>query len=240
MSNAHKYPGEELALFEKAVNWKRYFAGRILSYIKGQVFENGAGIGGTTLLLNNENVTQWTLGEPDNSMQQLLQQKINDQLLPANCILHKGTIDSLNAGQLFDCIIYIDVLEHIENDKAEIEKAAAHLEPGGYLVVLSPAFNGLFSPFDKAIGHYRRYTKKTLSIVAPASLQKEKLYYLDSAGYFASLMNKLFLKQSYPTHRQVQLWDKWMVPVSKIIDRLFGYSFGKSILAVWKKNTDAS
>ncbi len=240
MSNAHKYPGEELALFEKAVNWKRYFAGRILSYIKGQVFENGAGIGGTTLLLNNENVTQWTLGEPDNNMQQLLQQKINDQLLPANCILHKGTIDSLNAGQLFDCIIYIDVLEHIENDKAEIEKASAHLEPGGYLVVLSPAFNGLFSPFDKAIGHYRRYTKKTLSIVAPASLQKEKLYYLDSAGYFASLMNKLFLKQSYPTHRQVQLWDKWMVPVSKITDRLFGYSFGKSILAVWKKNTDAS
>ena len=239
MSNAQKYPGEELALFEKAVNWKRYFASRVLPYIKGDVFENGAGIGGTTLLLNNEKVTQWVLGEPDTDMQQLLQQKIKDKLLPANCTLHKGTIDTLNPGQQFDCIIYIDVLEHIENDKAEVEKAAAHLKPGGYLIVLSPAFNGLFSPFDKAIGHYKRYTKKTLAAVASASLQKEKLHYLDSVGYFASVMNKLFLKQSYPTHRQVQLWDKWMVPVSKITDPLFFHSFGKSILAVWKKNTDA-
>lgn len=239
MSNAQKYPGEELALFEKAVNWKRYFTSRLLPYIKGDVFENGAGIGGTTLLLNSKKVTQWVLGEPDIAMQQLLQQKITDKLLPVNCMLHKGTIDSLSTNRLFDCIVYIDVLEHIENDIAEVKKATAHLKPGGFLIILSPAFNSLFSPFDKAIGHYRRYTKKTLAAVADPSLQKEKLHYLDSVGYFASVMNKLFLKQSYPSHRQVQFWDKWMVPVSKITDRIFCYSFGKSILAVWKKKPDA-
>jgi len=59
---------------------------------------------------------------------------------------------------------------------------------------------------------------------------------MDSMGFFASLVNKLLLKQSYPTHKQVQWWDKRLIPVSKITDRIFFYSFGKSILAVWKKN----
>lgn len=59
--------------------------------------------------------------------------------------------------------------------------------------------------------------------------------YLDSVGFFASLMNKLLLRQSYPAKRQVQVWDQLMIPVSRITDRIFFYSFGKSILAVWKK-----
>jgi len=48
-------------------------------------------------------------------------------------------------------------------------------------------------------------------------------------------MNKLFLRQKYPTLKQVRFWDKWMIPISKIKDKLLFHSFGKSIIAVWKK-----
>lgn len=235
MSTDYKYPGEELQLFETATNWKNYFASHIPMFLKGKILEVGAGIGGTTLLLNKGIADSWLLLEPDKIMQQALLQKIKDKVLPSNCRAVQGTLDSLDKNEKFDCIIYIDVLEHIENDAAEVKKATDHLAQDGYLIILSPAFQFLFSPFDKAIGHYRRYNRKTLSAIQPASLTREKIIYLDSIGFFASLLNKILLRQSYPAKKQVQLWDKLMIPVSKITDRIFFYSFGKSILAVWKK-----
>ncbi len=235
MNTDYKYPGEELKLFETATNWKNYFTSHIAMFLKGKVLEVGAGIGGTTLLLNKGKNDYWLLLEPDERMQKLLQEKINNKLLPSNCKTIQGTLDSLDKNDKFDSIIYIDVLEHIEDDATEIIKAVEHLEQGGHLIILSPAFRFLFSPFDKAIGHYRRYTRKTLSTIQPASLTRQKMIYLDSVGFFASLLNKLLLRLSYPAQKQVRVWDQWMIPVSKITDRIFFYSFGKSILAVWKK-----
>ena len=39
----------------------------------------------------------------------------------------------------FDCILYIDVLEHIENDRQELIEAKKRLKPGGRLIILAPA-----------------------------------------------------------------------------------------------------
>jgi 2-polyprenyl-3-methyl-5-hydroxy-6-metoxy-1,4-benzoquinol methylase len=235
MNTDYKYPGEELELFETATNWKKYFASHLPRHLKGEVLEVGAGIGGNTILLNEGKADNWLLLEPDITMQQILQQKIINKVLPCNCKIINGTLDTLNKNEKFDCIIYIDVLEHIKDDATEIKKAAELLKQDGNLIILSPAYNFLFSPFDKAIGHYRRYTRKSLCAIKPATLTEAKNIYLDSVGFFASLMNKLLLRQSYPTQKQVLLWDRWMIPVSRIMDRIFFNSFGKSILAVWKK-----
>jgi hypothetical protein len=51
-----------------------------------------------------------------------------------------------------------------------------------------------------------------------------------------SLANKLLMKQAYPTLRQIKIWDKVCVPLSRLIDKLVLYNFGKSILGVWEKN----
>lgn len=233
MSESFKYPGEELVLFQQATHWKKYFSLQIKPYIKGNVLEVGAGIGSTTLLLNDGSADQWLMLEPDKQLSAQLKSKIETKALPGNSRLQTGTIDQLTST--FDTIIYIDVLEHIENDAEEMKKAALLLRAGGYIVVLSPAFNFLYSPFDKAIGHRRRYNRKMLRNITPANLNLCSSRYYDTIGYFAALMNKLFLRQKYPTHNQVMFWDKWMVPVSKISDKLFLHSFGKSIIAVWKK-----
>jgi hypothetical protein len=167
-------------------------------------------------------------------MFKILNNKKNTGELPDNCSIQKGTIDSLSGK--FDTIIYIDVLEHIEKDKEEISKAAALLNNGGHLIVLSPAFQLLFSPFDKAIGHYRRYSKKNLHNIAPNTLSTVSCKYLDTTGFFAGLMNKIFLRQEYPSINQVIFWDKWLIPISKITDKLFFHQFGKSIIIIWQKN----
>jgi cyclopropane fatty-acyl-phospholipid synthase-like methyltransferase len=233
MTDHFKYQGNELELFQHARNWKSYFSKTIKPYIKKNVLEVGAGIGSTTLLLNDGSATSWLMLEPDANMSNDLQQKLDDKLFPTNCRLQTGTIDQLQPG--FDTIIYIDVLEHIEKDKTELEKAASLLEPGGHIIVLSPAFQSLYSPFDKAIGHYRRYTKQMLKNISPGDLQLVSCRYYDSVGYFAALMNKLLLRKKYPSQGQVLFWDRWMVPVSQLTDRLFFHRFGKSIIATWQK-----
>lgn len=233
MTDPFKYQGDELALFQYAKNWKKYFSRQITLYINGQVLEVGAGIGATTLLLNNGIPVKWLLLEPDKEMSEVLETMISEKNLPDNCKIQTGTIDQLT--EKFDTILYIDVLEHIESDREEINKAAALLNNGGHLIVLSPAFQFLYNPFDKAIGHYRRYNKKMLRQLTPHTLKLLHCRYYDTAGYFAALVNKLLLRQKYPTVKQVLFWDKWIIPVSRITDKLLFNSFGKSIISVWKK-----
>jgi hypothetical protein len=61
------------------------------------------------------------------------------------------------------------------------------------------------------------------------------MIYLDSAGMLASSGNRLLLKQSMPTLRQILFWDRYLVPVSRVLDRLVLHGFGKSLLGIWTK-----
>lgn len=235
MKEQYNYPGQELTFFEKAVNWKTYFSSHIKPFVGTNVLEVGSGIGATTRLLNDGSANHWTLLEPDVEMNKILQKKKADQPQFSNCIIRSETVSELDPSQKFDTIIYIDVLEHIKDDKNEMMKAAELLQLTGHLIILSPAYNFLFSPFDKAIGHYRRYTSQTLKAAMPEQLKLVQLQYLDSVGFFASFANKLFLKQTYPSEKQIQTWDRLMIPVSKWTDKIFFHSFGKSILGIWRK-----
>ena len=111
--------------------------------------------------------------------------------------------------------------------------AANHLAPDGNLVVLAPAHQFLFSEFDAAIGHHRRYNAASLAAVTPRHCRLQACFMLDSAGFFASLANRFMLAEAMPSPRQIALWDKVLVPVSRILDNVTARKFGKSIVAVW-------
>ena len=236
MSEQFEYVGSELEVFAGAVHWKRYFGAQLRSFIQGDVLEVGAGLGGTTKVLCHEAIDSWTCLEPDAQLVEQLRTEIaHDSPLGARPIqVTTGTLADVPAGALFDTILYIDVLEHIENDRAEMLAAAQHLSPRGHLIVLSPAHNWLFSPFDQAIGHFRRYTRASLRDAAPQQLELVRLRYLDSVGLLASLANRTVLRSGHPTKSQIRFWDTCMVPLSRFVDPLFGYRVGKSVIGVWR------
>lgn len=234
MSNLF-YKGSELELFEKAENWKAYYQNLIKDYLGQEVLEVGAGIGATTRILCSQNHSRWLCLEPDPAMGDLINSLIENHELPSNCQVKVGLVADLRPEETFDTVIYIDVLEHIENDRDELKLSCSHLRPGGFLVVLSPAHQWLFTPFDAAIGHHRRYNKSTLSAVIPESLERIELKYLDSVGAIASLGNRFVLKSNIPSARQLAVWDKLMIRMSRVIDPLLGYRAGKSVLGVWQK-----
>jgi G:T/U-mismatch repair DNA glycosylase len=145
-----------------------------------------------------------------------------------------GTIGDLDPTLRFDTILYLDVLEHIAEDRAELARASGHLTAGGNIVVLAPAHQFLFSAFDAAIGHYRRYDPAVLCALTPDGCRLETFLMLDCAGFFASLANRLMLGAASPSPRQIAVWDKLLVPLSRRLDPLTGHKFGKTALAVWR------
>lgn len=232
------YVGSELDLFAAAVNWKAYWSEIVRPWIHGDVLEAGAGIGSNTPFLYAGNAGRWVCLEPDPALVSQLNQKVAQiagQRKPESTV---GTLQSLDATERFDTILYIDVLEHIENDKEELALAAERLRPGGCVIVLSPAHQQLFTPFDHAIGHFRRYNKRMIRDVSPPALRLERVFYLDSVGLTASLANRLLLRQSMPKKEQLQVWDRWMIPFSRIVDKVLAHSLGKTIVAVWRRDSE--
>ena len=83
----------------------------------------------------------------------------------------------------YDLVAALDVVEHIDDDKATIAALAACIKPGGKLLVTVPAHQWMWSAHDELNHHKRRYSKSALRALIEQSPLK-----LDKLGYFNSLL----------------------------------------------------
>jgi SAM-dependent methyltransferase len=226
---------QELSLFDRnATAWKTYWASFVRPFVRGRVLEVGAGNGGSIRHLLGS-ATDWLCLEPDPTFAANLGQEIGSGVLPPICRVQIATLRDLPVDQDFDTILYIDVMEHLADDHGEAALAAQHLAPGGALVVLSPAHQFLFSPFDEAVGHYRRYSRSSLAAIVPPSLETVKLIYLDSIGMVLSLGNRLLLRSATPNEAALRFWNDVAIPLSRRLDGVFDHAVGKSVLGIWRR-----
>ena len=226
-----KYPGAELDSFDKATIWRKYIFLLIKKFIKGNVLEVGAGIGSFT---NNykEIPSKITLTEIDEDNFKILKEKFkNTNFIFSNQITQK-------IEKKFDTIMYLNVLEHIKEDNQEILNAFEKLNENGHLIILVPAHNKLYSKFDKAVGHFRRYEKSFFKEIQIKNSKVIKLIFLDSTGYFLYYLNKIFFKEEvYPSKLKILIWDKFFTPITFFLDKLLFHKFGKNILYIIKKSS---
>tara|TARA_B100001063_G_scaffold118605_1_gene110800 strand:- start:244 stop:924 length:681 start_codon:yes stop_codon:yes gene_type:complete len=224
-----KYPGAELDNFDKATIWRKYIFLLIKKFIRGSVLEVGAGIGSFTS--NYKNIpSKLTLSEIDNNNLYIIKEKFSNENIN---FTNKVTKD---LNEKFDTIMYLNVLEHIEKDKNEISQAFEKLNVNGYLIILVPAHNELYSNFDKAVGHFRRYKISFFKDIKIKDSKLINLIYLDALGYFLYFLNKIFFKEEvYPSKLKILIWDKIFTPLTFFLDKILFYKFGKNILYVIKK-----
>lgn len=220
--------------FAQARHWKRYVAHILAPYIGARVLDVGAGIGSNTPYFAGKGVREWTSLEPDPAMARHIAAEVAAGELPPSRVI-QGTTADLEPGARFDTILYLNVLEHIAEDKAELARVIRHLAPGGALVVLCPAHRRLFAPFDAALGRRRRYDAAGLAALAPPRCALETTVMLDSIGYAAALAARLLPRAVEPTPRRIAFWDRVLVPLSWVADPLTFHRFGKTAVAVWRR-----
>jgi hypothetical protein len=89
---------------------------------------------------------------------------------------------------------------------------------------------------DDKVCHCRRYTKKTLRMLVQPRFSVEKLQYADSLGFIAALAFRLLRKDSTSlTAKSIRWYDKWIFPLSHLLDLLFHRFLGKNVFVICKK-----
>ena len=80
-----------------------------------------------------------------------------------DCALVQGDAGRPPFGEQFQIVGMFDVLEHIEKDVAALLDVRRMLAPGGAIVITVPAHMSLWSYFDVAAHHARRYSTDELA-----------------------------------------------------------------------------
>jgi SAM-dependent methyltransferase len=231
-SNNSGYPGKELESMSFAFNYHKWIVEKLVPYLGQNVVEVGAGVGDLTDILLQTELEHLYAFEPAANLFPLLNQKMKGQVRVSavNEYFRPELVPSV-----IDSVLYINVLEHIENDSKELSTAYRALRSGGYLLVFVPALQWLFSEADSNIGHFRRYYKKDLvRLVENAGFSVEKAHYFDLAGILPWYVHFVLLKNSF-SKSSVALYDKLVVPTMRVFENMIKPPIGKNILIVARK-----
>jgi SAM-dependent methyltransferase len=184
------------------------------------IIDFGAGVGTFPLLLKKRGLTIVCI-EPDETLRRRL------SIDGFQC---HPSLDAVPPSSV-DFIFTLNVLEHIEDDRAIIELLYSRLKPGGRLYVYTPAFNLLFSSMDQKVGHFRRYTKATLlPQLKAAGFEIENGRYVDSLGFVVSLLYRLVgNKRGELNPFILAFYDRVLFPVSRFLDSFLGAIIGKNL-----------
>lgn len=133
-------------------------------------------------------------------------------------------------------IACLNVLEHLRDDRLALSHMRAVLPSGGAAVLIVPAFEALRGPIDEKLGHYRRYSKRSLAQAAgDAGFRLGILRYVNSIGLLGWWFNARIVKRKEQSTAQIKIFDSIVVPVLSRVERLSEPPAGQSIFAVLVK-----
>jgi len=130
-------------------------------------------------------------------------------------------------------LVAFNVLEHIERDVDALRGAPTLVRPGGRVVIFVPAFGFAMSSFDRAVGHFRRYTVASLSAAFDsAGLETEKVHYVNLPGLPAWVIGMRLLRMTPGEGRLLSAWDKYVIPRARAWESGRRVPFGQSVFGV--------
>lgn len=231
---------ETLYSFSGANLFNRWMFREVAPYCTGDILEIGSGIGNMSRLLLTCPEVHVHLSDLRAEYCATLKNELGDN--PALAAIHQLDLTlpdfSKAYGTLsgsFDCVIALNVIEHLEDHKQAIENCRSLLKSGGRLVILVPAFRQLFNSIDRGLGHFRRYDKASLTgILSEAGMKIEKIGYFNAAGIPAWWLAGVFLRDDRIHKREAALFNR-LVPLFRLVDRLTARRFGLSVIAVANK-----
>lgn len=220
----------EFAALSEAVNYRNGIVREFAPFLTGRVLEIGAGVGQTSeAILQLPGINELVGVEPDPRFQEGFRQRLPDVRLVA------GTCGDLAAAEEFHAAVMVNVLEHIEDDCAELSALHARLrQTRGHLCILVPARPELYSRLDAHFGHFRRYTRSDLRTkLVDAGFSLVRLHYFNFIGYLAWGVRHRILGSMSFDPLQVRAFDRAIFPVAHAFEsKFFRPPIGQSVLAI--------
>lgn len=239
MSENVVYVGKDLEAMSFAVNYHKWILREFRPFLGENVVEVGAGSGDFSSLLLDEKPKTLDLVEPS-AMFELLKENISPKNAATEINFHRAIFAEvaikIAARQRPDSIIYVNVLEHIEDDSGELKLIYETLKPGGHCLIFVPALMALYGEFDRKIGHFRRYTKREIEEKCRAAGFKIiRSNYFDFAGIFPWYVKYRLLKSDSLESGAVALYDRIAVPLVKAFETILPIPIGKNVLLIAQK-----
>lgn len=238
-TNIQDLVGEEtLQIIANAQRFNRWMFERIAPFLNGNVLEIGSGIGNITRFALEHGLTV-TASDYNKTYQELLKKKLAGYSNLAEVYSIDLQSQDLPAQlpelrEKFDSIFLLNVIEHLEDEKVAIANCRYMLRPGGTLILLAPSYNALYCEFDKQLGHYRRYTKKTMAGIFPVQefnvIHQEYFNLAGVAGWL--IFGKLLKRRQIGS--EMNLYEK-LVPFFRLIDKISFRRIGLSTITVAEK-----
>jgi 2-polyprenyl-3-methyl-5-hydroxy-6-metoxy-1,4-benzoquinol methylase len=226
-----EYSGLDLDMMHIAENYNRWVLDSFYPYIVGRCIEVGAGQGTMSQLIAKQCQNLVAI-EPDENNCRIICDKLKDF---KNVETYHGFLsDFPKEEQAVDNIIYINVLEHIEDEVAELTMAKQLLSANGHLLIFVPALQALYGAIDQQVGHYRRYSKKYLIDLLENKLNMKiiKIKYFDIVGIIPWYILSCVFKLTGQNPTSVKIYNKLIVPIMSRLEKFLPVPVGKNIYVI--------
>lgn len=240
MSERFVYPGRELEAMSLAVNYHRWIFQSIRPWLGKQVVEVGAGTGSFSELLLGAGVADIALVEPSVNMYEQLKAWLSGLKQSVPVKAYNATFvevaERIRAEHKPDSILYINVLEHIQDDARELALVHETLSEHGRIFIFVPAFPWLYGGFDEEVGHVRRYRKAELEDgCRRAGFRIIESRYFDLVGVLPWYVKYRILKSRGMEPWAVRFYDRYLLHVTKAIESIVTPPVGKNIVLIAEK-----
>jgi len=233
-ASAH-YEAWDLEALDDIPNYQNWILDVFRPYLRGEGVEIGAGTGTFSRRLR-EHVDRLELVEPAYELNAHLQTAFagDETVRVVARTAEQYLTDAPDACR--DCVVMINVLEHLADDGRVMAGLFRLLKPGGTLLVFVPALPWLFGAMDVALGHYRRYRKAAL-----AGLARDHGFEVIAERYFDIfgvvpwwVVHKLAGRTRF-SPRLSRLYDRLVVPIGRIVESAWPPPIGKNLVMIAKK-----
>jgi SAM-dependent methyltransferase len=226
-----KYGISTLEAISQAHAFNEWMYDTIAPFCSGKIIELGSGIGNISTFFIRDKKDIVLSDLRDNYRQYLMDKfHLPEPNVRSVDMVHdnfeKEYVDLL--GQ-FDTVFALNVVEHIEDHHLAMRNAAKLLKKDGNLIILVPAYQWLYNAFDRELGHYIRFTKKTLSLFIPNNVELVKMRYFNFAGIPGWFVSGSILKKKEISPNAMRLFNR-ALPIVKLTDLIL---FKKVGLSVW-------
>ena len=230
------YAADDLEIMQQARRYAGHVFDLFRSHVGARVLEVGCGI--STMSRRLVDVADSVVAiEPNDACAAIARRALGDHPRFELRVCHLEQCDRAElASHRFDTVFCVNVLEHIEDDVAALHTFRDVIVPGGRVLIFVPAVQAAYGPLDAALGHHRRYSKRSLATAfRDAGLELLTLRYTNPIGLLGWMYGAYVTRSTQHSATQIRLFETLVAPWALPLERVLAPPIGLSLVAVGKR-----